>query len=140
MNRYINFLPLAVIGLFLFLSCSENEKRPLESDPTVPKQVTVRSVERLPGAVLLTYNIPDDPNFFYVKAECDVKGQIRGAKASAYNNTLQIEGFPDASAYIVKLYSVSRSEVASAPVLQEVRPLAPAYLETFESLDLFANV
>jgi hypothetical protein len=139
MNRYINFLPLAVMGLFLAFSCSEDVKHPLESDPTVPKQITVRSVERLPGAVHLTYNIPDDPNFFYVKAECEVKGQIREAKTSAYNNTLKIEGFPDTSVYVLKLYSVSRSEVASAPVLQEVRPLSPAYLETFESLDLFAD-
>jgi hypothetical protein len=139
MNRYINFPFWAVMGLFIALSCSEDEKSPLESDPAVPKQVTVRSVERLPGAVSLTYDIPDDPNFFYVRAECEVKGQIREAKTSAYGNTLTIEGFPDTSAYMVKLYSVSRSEVASAPVQQEVRPLAPAYLEAFKSLDLFAD-
>jgi hypothetical protein len=139
MNRYINFSTLVVMGLFLALSCSEDEKHPLESDPTVPRQVTVRSVERLPGAVRFTYDIPDDPNFSYVKAECEIKGQIREAKTSAYNNTLQIEGFPDTSAYVIKLYSVSRSEVTSAPVQQEVRPLTPAYLEVFKSLDLFAD-
>jgi hypothetical protein len=139
MNKYIKFSTLVVMGLFLALSCSEDEKHPFESDPAVPKQVTVRNVERLPGAIRLTYDIPDDPKFFYARAECEVKGQIREAKASAYSNTLQIEGFPDTSAYVIKLYSVSRSEVASAPVQQEVRPLAPAYLEAFQSLDLFAD-
>lgn len=142
MKRYINFINLllwGVMGLFLVLSCSEDEKRPLESNSAVPGQVTVRSVERLPGAVSLTYDIPDDPNFFYVKAECEIKGQLREAKTSAYGNTLRIEGFPDTSAYMVNLYSVTRSEVVSAPVRQEVRPLTPAYLEAFESLDLFAD-
>jgi hypothetical protein len=121
-------------------SCREDERKPLGDDPTVPEQIKNVRWEGLPGAVKLTYDLPDDPVFLYAKAECVMKnGQAREAKASAYFNQLILEGFADTSVYAVDLYSVSRSEVYSEPVRQEVRPKIPYYLEVFKTLELFAD-
>jgi hypothetical protein len=133
------FISAAVTAQLAVVSCKEVFNEPLETNPAVPQQITVNKVERSTGAVTITYSLPDDPNLFYVRAECDVKGQRREAKSSAYKNTVTLEGFPDTSDYVVNLYSVSRSEVSSEPVQQTVRPKQPAYQEVFKTLNLIAD-
>lgn len=128
-----------VAALLMTLACSEDEKQPLESSSAVPQQVTISHVERLPGAVKLSYELPNDPTLSYVKAECIMNSELRETKSSVYKNTITIEGFPDTALYEIALYSVTRSEVASQPVMQEVRPLSPAYLEVFGSLNMYAD-
>jgi hypothetical protein len=52
-----------------------------------------------------------------------INGVVRQVKASSYVNYLTLEGFADESEYTVYLYSVNRSEKASAPVAVQVKPL-----------------
>ena len=134
-NRYLtSFL---IVGLSILISCSEeNQRVPIVSDPAVPGQVSNIRVESLPGAVKLTYDMPDDRGIAYIKAECMISGVLREVKASTYQNNLIINGFSDMSVYQVNVYSVSRSEVESKPVTVEVQPLEPPFQEVFKNISL----
>ncbi|MDR1666340.1 MAG: DUF4959 domain-containing protein [Bacteroidales bacterium] len=139
-KQVICLLCIAAV-VFLAGACQEEERKPLDNNPAIPEQVENPRWEGLPGAVKLTYDLPNDPNFLYAKAECVMKnGQVREAKASAYFNRLILEGFADTALYTVNIYSVSRSEVYSEPVvIRDVRPKNPYYLEVFKTLDMFAD-
>ncbi len=131
------FIPLLFAGIFLIISCSEeNERIPMTSDTTIPEVVSNIRMEPLPGAVKLTYDIPDDQDLSYIKAECMINGVLREVKSSTYQNSLTINGFADNSVYSVNLYSVSRSEVVSKPVIVEVQPLNPPFQEVFKNISL----
>ncbi len=134
MKHFILFLFTSV---FLVVSCSEeNERNPIISDSTAPGVVSNIRAEPLPGAVKLTYAMPDDQNLSYIKAECMINGVMREVKASTFKNNLTIAGFADSSVYTVNLYSVSRSEVSSNPVSIEVVPLKPPFQTVFEHISL----
>ena len=126
--------------IILNYSCSDkNSRLPMVDDSTIPGQVSNVESESLPGAVKLTYKLPQGQNLSYIKAECSINGVIRHVKASSFVNNLTIEGFADESAYTVKLYSVNRSEKASEPVVVEVKPLSPNFREVFKSIRLIEN-
>jgi hypothetical protein len=135
MKRHI--IPFLLGSLSLIISCSEeNERGPIISDPAVPGQVSNIRMEPLPGAVKLTYDMPDDQNLAYIKAECLIGGVLREVKASTYQNNLTIDGFADNSVYPVNLYAVSRSDVPSKPATVEVQPLNPPFQEVFKNISL----
>lgn len=123
--------------MMLCCSCSEeNHRIPLSDDLTIPEQISNIHVKALPGAVQLTYDLPNSLNLSYIKAECSINGVLREAKASSNTNSLIIYGFPDESDYVVNLYSVSRSEKTSKPVSVQVKPLTPPFQEVFNSIEL----
>ena len=131
------FILFLLAASWLITSCSEeNERAPIVSDPTVPGQVSNIKVEPLPGAVKLTYDIPDDRNLAYIKAECLINGVMREVKASVYKNSLIINGFADTSVYQVNVYSVSRSDIESKPMTIEVQPMEPPFKEVYRNISL----
>ncbi|MEA4916098.1 DUF5000 domain-containing lipoprotein [Proteiniphilum sp.] len=128
------------IFVWLITACQEeNERIPFSSDTTVPKAISDIKAESLPGAVKLTYRIPDDNIISYVKAECMINGTLRETKATPYQNSLIINGFPDVKSYDVKVYTVSRNEILSEAKIIQVEPLTPPYQEVYETLDLFRD-
>lgn len=113
---------------------------PLNSGGKAPQLVSDVKSTGLAGKVVLTYALPKDPELFYVKAEYEIrKGKKMEAIATYYNNTLTLDGFGDTTEREVKLYSISRSEVRSEPVVVKVKPLLPPVYKTFASLDFFAD-
>ena len=133
MNKYL----ILIACMMFFWSCSEeNNRAPVTSDSTIPGQVSNVQIERLPGAIKLTYDIPSGQSLSYVKAECLINGNLRQAIASSYINTLTIEGFADTSMYTIQLYSINRSEKASEPVTVQAQPLSPSFREVFKTLQL----
>jgi hypothetical protein len=139
MKQVISFITLIAVGLFAWTACNDYERVPVDSDPTVPGQVSNAQVERLPGAIKLTYNMPDDPVLSYIQAECLINGTLRQVKSSAYQNNLTIEGFADTAVYQVNLYSVSRSEVLSKPVVLQVKPKSPPFQDVFKNISLIPD-
>ncbi|GHT78755.1 hypothetical protein FACS189464_2740 [Bacteroidia bacterium] len=111
----------------------------MSDDTTVPGQVSNIELEPLPGAVKISYTLPEGQSLSYVKAECLINGVVRQVKASSYVNYLTIEGFADESEYTVNLYSVNRSEKASAPVATQVTPLSPNFREVRKNIQLRDN-
>lgn len=125
--------------LFVVVTASCNKAleshEPLTYDPTPPSQVSNVIVTNGPGNATITYTVPNDPLLLYVKAVYKISsGQQYEAKASYYNNSLKVEGFADTLEHEVQLFSVSRSEVESAPITIKIKPLKAPIWEVFQSL------
>lgn len=132
-----HLISIMIVCMMFLYSCSEENNRvPVVSDSVISGQVSKVTVERLPGAVKLTYDLPDDESLLYVKAECMINGVLRQAKATSYVNHLTLDGFADTSVYTINLYSVNYSEKASEPVQVTARPLTPYYLRVFETMQM----
>jgi len=136
MKKYICLLICCIV----FLSaCKQEELEPYFKDSTVPTKVSNINVESLPGAVKIMYDLPNDKAISYIKASCMINGKLRESKASIFQNTITIEGFPDTTNYQVNLYSVNRSEISSEPVRVDVKPLLSPYLKVFKNLEIFSD-
>ena len=132
-NIIIAFVALAMICIAS--SCTQYEPAPRGEDMTIPAVVTNIKVENLPGKVKLTYQLPDDPSLLYVKAVYLLNSGVqREIKASLYTNTMILDGFGDTDIHEIKLYSVSKTEVHSEPLVVEVNPLENPIWDVFRSL------
>lgn len=113
-----------IVMALIVIGCDQNTLTPLESNSVAPGPVTSVSVENLPGSAKITYTLPSNQDLLYVKAEYTLaNGTKMQVKSSYYNNSLVVEGFADTKDHVITLYSVNRSEVASAPVQVTVTPL-----------------
>lgn len=124
--------------MFLFTACKEDQIGPMdENDDTPPSPVTNASVENMPGAAQISYELPDDSDLQYVKAVYQINdGTTRETKSSQYNNSLNVVGFGDSQQYNVELYAVDRSENESEPVTVTVEPLTPPVVSVSQSLNV----
>lgn len=136
LNRNIIILVAsAVVGQLS--GCVQYLPSPRGDDMTPPKVVTNVQVENLPGKAKLTYQLPDDASMLYVKAEYILNSGVkREIKASLYTNTMTLDGFGDTGVHEVKLYSVSRNEIASEPIVVKVQPLENPIWNVLRSLEL----
>ncbi|MES2773112.1 MAG: DUF4959 domain-containing protein [Bacteroidota bacterium] len=133
-----NIATLLVIVL-LFHSCKKDleSHEPIENDPTVPAQVTALKVVNGNGNATISYTLPNDSRLLYVKAVYTITtGQQYEAKSSYYGNTLLVEGFADTLEHEVKIISVSRSNIESAPVVVKIRPLISPIFQVFRSIQV----
>lgn len=133
---------LLALLIILFAGCSEDKIVPLEQDSTPPGQVTIQEngIEPLPGKVAIRYILPKDQNLLYVKAAYRLQsGEQREVKASYYTNYMVLDGFGDTEEHEVKIYSYNRSEVASEPLVINVRPLENPIWGIRRSLELLPD-
>ncbi|MCC8407442.1 DUF4959 domain-containing protein [Mucilaginibacter sp. UR6-1] len=120
-------------------SCKEDMdyKTPAGGDGSVPQVVSNVTVENLAGKARITYKLPNDKNLLYVKAVYkNSAGATAETKSSYYKDTLTVEGFADTLEHEVSLYSVSRSEVLSSPVVIKVRPLEAPFKKVFKTISV----
>lgn len=137
-NKSIFLFFMGVVVLTA-ISCNKDleSHNPVMDDPTVPAQVSNVTVVNENGKATITYNVPNDPHLQYVKAVYTLSnGQQGETKASYYSNSLVVEGFADTLEHEVKLYSVNRSEVASAAVSVKVRPLESPLWQVYRSIKI----
>lgn len=127
--------------LTILQSCKEQVLNgPLEHDNVAPGPVVNPRIENLPGGAKITYDLPVDPDLFYVKAEyIPAPGMQSIAKSSYYINALTVEGFGDTLPHQVKLYAVDRSENESEPVVVTVNPTLPSFIKIFRSIKIQAD-
>lgn len=125
MKLYYKISSLAIGSALLVYSCSKvNLNTPLTPDTGAPGVITNVKVKNDSAKAILTYTLPNSPDLAYVKAVYQLSsGATREIKASVYDNLLTLDGFGDTLSHEVKLYSVNKAEVASAPVLVTVKPL-----------------
>ncbi|HTN19298.1 MAG TPA: DUF4959 domain-containing protein [Pelobium sp.] len=124
---------------FAISSCSKEleTNKPIANDPTIPAQVSGVSVVNGNGNATVKYTVPNDPNLLFVKAVFTItNGKEREVKASFYTNELLLDGFADTLEHQVALYSVSRSEVESAPVIVKIKPLLSPIWKVFKSINV----
>jgi hypothetical protein len=139
MNSIKKMYGLVFISALTAISCSKalEENKPLTDDPTVPAVISNIKVVNGNGNATLTYVLPSDPHLLYVKAVYTIStGQQYQAKASSYNNTIVVEGFADTLEHEVKLYSVSRSDVVSEPVIVKIKPLLSPIWQVYKSIKI----
>lgn len=126
-------------ALSLFAGCEDavEFREPAGGDSTPPGPVTNIEVENLPGKAKITYTLPSSKNLLYVKAEYQLaSGEMAVAKSTYYQDSIIVEGFADTDPHEVLLYSVSRNEVASEPVLVTVTPLEAPMKQVFKTISI----
>lgn len=129
-------IPFA-FAMIVLAGCDNYTVGPTEKNTVPPGRVTDIQVENLPGQARLTYKLPTDPDLLYVKAVYPLNsGEIREIKASYYTNTMLLDGFGDTEIHEVEVYAVNRSEIASEPVVVEVRPEENPIWGVFRSLQI----
>lgn len=143
--KLIKWFITVMLPITLFLAGCETEvNKPLKEDSSVPPKVTNIRVENLPGGAKITYTLPKDLDIAYVLAKYSLSsGEEKIAKSSVYKNYVELEGFSEVQEYAVNLYTVSRSEVESEPVLVKINPTtAPIHLvkESFLPIPTFGGV
>ena len=136
-----NIIYVVCFGLIiLFLTNCEEEKINVQypTDNIAPQQVKNVRVENLPGSVKLTYDLPDEQDLLYVKAEYPVSSGENGEKkVSAFSNTMLIKGFGKSQKLTIQLISVDKSLNESEPVTVEIEPEDSPIYEIFNSMEVF---
>jgi hypothetical protein len=130
---------LLLFGIMAVVSCEEDLqfREPIGGDTSIPSMVSNVNVENLPGKAKLSYTLPNDQNLLYVKAVYTIAtGKTLEAQTSYFNNSLIVEGFADTNEHEVKIYSVSRNNIKSEPVLVKVKPLESPIWKVFKSISV----
>ncbi|RZF61637.1 DUF4959 domain-containing protein [Sphingobacterium corticibacterium] len=128
-----------IVVFAVFSACDEplEFRETLGEDGSVPGQVSNVKVENLPGKAKITYTLPNNRNLLYVQAEYTMGNGEKGvAQASYYQDTLEVVGFANTEEHEVKLYTISRAQVKSEPVIVTVKPLDPPFKTVFESIQV----
>lgn len=130
-RRFPAFLLLAPVLLLMSLgSCRESASdiEPVSSDKTKPGVVTNIRVENFNGGAYIIYTLPTSENLLYISANYNIRDKkTRQTKASYYKDTLTVDGFAKSQDYDITLYSVSRADVKSDPIVVKIHPQTPKY-------------
>ena len=128
-NKYIYILLLAV---FAFTACNEEVL-----DTTAPGKVTNISYKPTNGGAVLTFTAPDDDDLLYVKAVyTNSLGKEVFKVTSHYGDSIEIDGFKEATPQKVKLYAVDRSNNNSEAAEIEVTPMKSFIYLVQESIQM----
>lgn len=120
--------------------CNPDVQKPLTPAAGAPGVITNVTVENGHGQAKLTYTLPGDKDLAYVKAVYELaSGKTREVKASAYTNSLLVDGFGDTSEHTVQLFTVSKGEVTSAPVTVKVKPLENPIWAVYRNMKVLAD-
>lgn len=127
----------ALLISFFIVACSNDGPTPIEKDNVPPGKLSNLEAQPLPGAIRVTYTLPNDEDLLYVVGKyINKKGIQREFRSSYYTNSLTFEGFGDIDEYELKLYTVDRSENFSDSVTIKVKPGTPPILSTYNSLEM----
>ena len=132
-----NLFKLIICSIFFITSCGEDINEVI-TDDSAPGNVNVTRVENGPGVSRIYFNLPNSESFLFAEATFEDDGKTISAKASSYNNFVQLDGFSESKEYKVKLYSVSRGMNKSTPLEVVVHPELPPYKAVLNSLDIVA--
>lgn len=128
-NKYIYILLLAA---FAFTACNEEVL-----DTTAPGKVTNISYKPTNGGAVLTFTAPDDDDLLYVKAVyTNSLGKEVFKVTSHYGDSIEIDGFKEATPQKIKLYAVDRSNNNSEAAEIEVTPMKSFIYLVQESIQM----
>ena len=108
------------------------------TDKDAPGIVTNVTVENLPGAAKLTYDLPNDKDLAFVEAVYKINGKEQRTSASVYTNTLTVVGFGSTDPQNIQLYCVDRSGNYSSKVDVVANPTTPPVYAILESMKMEA--
>ncbi len=125
---------LACVLLMGAYACKREINQPLPGDYPPPSPVSKVEVVNIKGGAQLTYMLPQDGSVRYVEAVWSYNDVERSVKASAFSDTLLLEGFGDTLSHEIKVYSVNAGQQRSAPILVTIRPLPSPVIDVFQTL------
>jgi len=127
-----------ILCVLILFSCKEDfEHEPIggKGGGTPEPVKNARVMENIPGGAIIAYELPENVDIQYVKAEfTSSQGVLREIKSSSYIDTLTIRGLGDTNPRTVKLYAVNRKEKVSDPVEITINPLTPPVTSIRNSL------
>jgi hypothetical protein len=131
---------LLVVALAAFSCKRDFLNAPIETSSEKPGVVSNVTVENKSGGALLTYSLPANEGLSYIKAVYEIRpGVKREVVSSYYTNQILIDGYNSTNEQQVTLYSVTKSEVMSDPLIVKVKPLKSAIQLVYESLNIIAG-
>ncbi len=133
MRKYL----FIISALLLLAGCAESDLlHPYGQDDGVPPaKITKVKVRNWSGAATISYKLPSDPDLSYVKATfVGTNGEPREMKASAYVDSMVLEGFGNTKKYKIELRAYDKFENASDPIVVTVSPKKPPIQMVYESL------
>jgi hypothetical protein len=132
-------LVLPVLLMVSLISCFKDVEynTPADGDQTKPGVVTNVKVDNFNGGAYITYTLPNANNLLYILAEYKINDKtVRQTKSSYYSDTIMVEGFAKSQDYEVTLYSVTRANVKSDPIVVKVHPDTPVYELILPSIEI----
>lgn len=132
-----NFIYILITCLIAVLySCKEDIVGQYPVEFVAPDTVRNVTFESLPGAVQLTYKLPEDADLLYVKARYNLdNGEQMESAASAFTNTMLLEGFGRGdSLRTVEIVAIDVNKNVSKPVYIKVMPLESPIYDVFETI------
>lgn len=136
-NRIIIYIYLLCSMLVVACNSPIEYREPVGNESEKPGVLTNIRVINKEGKAQIIYDLPSSPNLMYVKAVYTINtGREMEVKSSIFKDTIEVMGFADTREHEVKLYTVSRNEVLSEPVIVKVQPLEPPFLKVFKSLEI----
>ncbi|NGM60759.1 DUF4959 domain-containing protein [Sphingobacterium sp. SGG-5] len=121
---------------FLIWGCGEDYIGQYALDDIPPGPVSGVSVENIPGGSVISYIVPTDEDFSYVKAVYKVNGQTKEQKSSVFNRKITLEGFGKSVAQQIELIAYDKSENASTPVKVDIQPLDAPVFDMIEGVTI----
>ena len=126
-----------LIASALILLISANSCKEEEMDSTPPGPVTVIETEATYGGAIIEYQLPDDSDLLYVRAEyTNALGENVFKVGSRYTNSVEIDGFIEAGTYPVNLYAVDQANNKSEATAVDINPLQSFIYLVQESIEL----
>jgi hypothetical protein len=132
MNRKILY---AFIAVFM-TACSEDYIGQYPIDEIPPAPITAPMVENIPGGSVISYSIPNDKDFAYVKAVYKINGVLKEQKSSAFNEKIVLEGFGKSTKQQIELFAYDKSGNASTGIKVEIEPLDSPVLKVIENVEV----
>lgn len=117
-----------------FTACKEETVGQTPVDNTPPGIVTDVQVQNVAGGAIITYQIPEDEDLSFIRAEYIRQGKSCTDHSSIYNNSLKIEGFGTTEPVKVNIYAVDFSMNKSEAVEVTIKPEPPYIDDIYRSL------
>ncbi|MDR0864928.1 MAG: DUF5126 domain-containing protein [Candidatus Symbiothrix sp.] len=136
MKRLVIYNIMAMILSLVMVMCTElpHSQTPVDKDP--PLSLNNIRIESLPGGAKITYDVANEEDISYVKAEYTYKGEKKIVRSSIFNNFLKIEGLGSVEPVEVTLYVIDHSENSSVGITTVFTPDTPPVETIFESLEI----
>ena len=128
-SKILSILFISVVILF---GCKDDENQ----DSTPPGILTIENITPTNGGGIISYQLPDDSDILFVRAEyTNSLGVDVYRVSSSHNNSIEIDGLNQNTAITVRLFVVDENENISQPVEVEFTPL-PSFIFLVQELSL----
>ncbi|MDR0697652.1 MAG: DUF4959 domain-containing protein [Tannerella sp.] len=132
----------ACVLLPIFFECCTNVRDWSDpADNVPPGEIANVRVENINGGAILRYTLPGDKDLLGVKAvySFSESEEISEVYASAFIDSIVLEGYADTREHAVQLYVVDKSGNLSQPVMATIQPLTPPVEQIRNSLTAYAT-